>query len=79
MRALVPLKVNALPYFPEVVQVAAVILPLLLLPDTSAAEVPLPSLNAYAAIKPLGAAGVTAVAVPEYGLGFPAASLAPTR
>jgi hypothetical protein len=51
-KAFVPLNVKALPYFPEVVQVAPVIVPLFPLPDTSLTTVPLPSLNPYAAIKP---------------------------
>src|SRR5438094_2945257 len=50
--ALVPLKLKALPYLPDAVQVAPLIVPLLPLPDTSATTVPLPSLNPYAATKP---------------------------
>src|SRR6266496_2002884 len=50
--ALLPLKLKALPYLPDVVQVAPLIVPLLPLPDTSVTTVPLPSLNPYAATKP---------------------------
>src|SRR5207249_1472575 len=50
--ALLPLKLKALPYLPDVVQVAPLIVPLLPLPDPSATTVPLPSLNPYAATKP---------------------------
>src|SRR6266403_2269433 len=50
--ALVPLKLKALPYLPDAVQVAPLIVPLLALPDTSVTTVPLPSLNPYAATKP---------------------------
>src|SRR4029077_5201821 len=52
--ALVPLKDKALPYFPEVVQVAPLMVPLFPLPDTSFTTVPLPSLNPYAATRPSG-------------------------
>ena len=55
-RALVPLKDRALPYLPEVLQVAPLIVPVLLLPDRSATVVPLPSLNPYAATRPLDTA-----------------------
>src|SRR5256886_10926783 len=50
--ALVPLKLKALPYLPDAVQVAPLIVPLLPLPDTSVTIAPLPSLNPYAATKP---------------------------
>jgi len=50
------LKLKALPYLPEVVHVAPVIVPLFPLPDKSLTTVPLPSLNPYAAIK-LGGGG----------------------
>jgi hypothetical protein len=50
--ALVPLKLKALPYWPEVVQVAPLIVPLFPLPDASLTTVPLPSLNPYAATGP---------------------------
>src|SRR5262249_56066931 len=50
--ALVPLKDKALPYLPEVVHVAALMVPLFPLPDRSVNNVPLPSLNPYAATKP---------------------------
>src|SRR4029077_10593100 len=51
-KALDPLKVKALPYLPEVVQVAPLIVPLFPLPDRSLTTVPLPSLNPYAATRP---------------------------
>jgi hypothetical protein len=44
-KAFVPLKVKALPYFPEVVHVAPLIVPSFPLPDRSFTAVPLPSLN----------------------------------
>ncbi len=78
-RALVPLNVSALPNLPAAVQVAAVIVPLLLLPEESATVVPLPSLNAYAATSPAGAFRVVTLATPEYALRLPAASVARTR
>src|SRR5262252_6190210 len=63
-KALLPLKDKALPYLPEVVHVAPVIVPLFPLPDKSLTTVPLPSLNPYAATKPGVAVGVgVAVAV----------------
>src|SRR5947209_3719446 len=76
--ALVPLNCNAPPYFPDADHVAFVIVPLLPFPDASVTVVPEPSSNPYAATNPLGAAGVVALAVLEYGLGFPAASMART-
>ena len=77
--ALVPLNCSALPYFPDVVQVAFAIVPLLPFPDASVTVVPDPSSNPYAATKPDGAAGVLAFAVFVYGLRLPAASVARTR
>src|SRR6516162_9338278 len=50
-KALVPLKVNAFPYLPEVVHVAPLIVPLFPLPDASFTTVPLPSSNPYAATR----------------------------
>src|SRR5215471_17209254 len=47
--ALVPLKDKALPYLPEVVHVAPLMVPLFPLPDASVTIVPDPSLKAYAA------------------------------
>jgi hypothetical protein len=44
-KALLPLKLKALPYLPEVVQVAPLMVPLFPLPDTSLTTVPLPSLK----------------------------------
>jgi hypothetical protein len=41
----VPLNTNALPNLPAVVQLAPLIVPLLLFPDTSATVVPIPSLK----------------------------------
>jgi hypothetical protein len=57
-KALVPLKVNAFPYLPEVVHVAPLIVPLFPLPDASFTTVPLPSSNPYAATRPSVADGV---------------------
>ena len=51
-KALVPLKLNAFPYLPEVVHVAPLIVPLFPLPDASFTTVPLPSSNPYAATRP---------------------------
>src|SRR6516164_1187773 len=76
---LVPLNCSAPPYLPDVTQVAFVIVPLFPLPDASLTVVPEPSSNAYAATSPLGAAGVVALAVFEYVLRLPAASVARTR
>src|SRR5712692_5062679 len=52
-RALLPLKTSALPYFPAVVQVAFAIVPVFPFPEESATVVPVPSLNEYAATRPL--------------------------
>src|SRR5947208_10877721 len=57
-RAFVPLKFKALPYLPEVVHVAPLMVPLFPLPDASFTTVPLPSLNPYAATRPGAALGV---------------------
>src|SRR5438093_11727549 len=78
-KAFVPLKTSALPYFPAVVHVALPIVPVLPLPDASVTVVPAPSLNEYAATSPDVAAGVVALAVLEYKLALPAASIAFTR
>ena len=51
-RAFVPLKFKALPYLPEVVHVAPLMVPLFPLPDASFTTVPVPSLNPYAATRP---------------------------
>src|SRR6266536_1558726 len=51
---LAPLKDKALPKRPDVLHVAPVIVPVLLLPDRSVTAVPLPSLNAYAATRTRG-------------------------
>src|SRR5262245_27355340 len=61
------------PYFPAV-HVAAVMVPLLPLPEMSVAVVPEPASNVYPATRPggpVGAAGVTAVATLEYPLTLP--------
>jgi len=58
--ALVPLKTNALPYLPELVQVVPLTVPLFPFPELSATVVPDPSLNEYAATNPLAWAGDTA-------------------
>src|SRR5262245_20041907 len=52
-RAVVPLNRNALPNFPAGAHVAPVSVPLLALPDESPTAVPVPSLKAYAATRPL--------------------------
>src|SRR5262249_53988439 len=57
-KALVPLKVNAFPYLPEVVHVAPLMVPLFPLPDASFTTVPLPSSNPYAATRPSVGDGV---------------------
>src|SRR5262252_8572703 len=57
-KALLPLKDKALPYLPEVVHVAPLMVPLFPLPDWSFTTVPLPSLNPYAATRPGGGVGV---------------------
>src|SRR6185295_3154517 len=51
----VPLNVSAPPNLPAVDQVAAEIVPVLLLPDASAVETPVPALKEYAATSPFGA------------------------
>src|SRR3954453_14282931 len=53
-RALVPLNERAFPNLPAVLQVAALIVPVLLLPDASVTAVPVPSVKPYAATRPLG-------------------------
>src|SRR3974390_186690 len=77
--ALEPLNVSALPYLPELLQIAPLTVPLFPLPDASLTVVPLPSLNPYAATNPVDAARVVALATGEYPLRFPAASVARTR
>src|SRR6266542_3420106 len=67
--ALVPLKLKALPYLPDAVQVAPLIVPLLPLPDTSVTTVPLPSLNPYAATKPGLGVGVGVGVEVDVGVG----------
>jgi hypothetical protein len=57
-KAFVPLKIKALPYLPEVVQVAPLMVPLFPSPDASLTTVPLPSLNPYAATRPGVGVGV---------------------
>src|SRR5690242_20629556 len=49
-----PSKVAALPYFPAVVQVVPLVVPLLLLPDRSVTLVPVPSLKPYDATSLVG-------------------------
>src|SRR6185503_17080457 len=76
-RALVPLNISELPDLPDVLQVAPLIVPLLLLPEISLTVVPAPSLKAYAATRPpvtcvLATVTVTLVVV----VVFPAASRA---
>src|SRR5436309_2515856 len=76
---LVPLNCNALPYLPDEAQVAFASAPLFPFPDPSLTVDPDPSSNPYAATRPDAPAGVVALAVFEYGLGLPAASVARTR
>src|ERR1700704_4265331 len=61
-RELDPLKLNALPYFPNTQLVFATV-PLLLFPDRSATVVPAPASNEYAATKLDVGAGVVPVPV----------------
>ena len=80
--ALVPLNTSAFPYRPAVVHVAPLSVPVLLFPDASMTVVPEPSLNPYAATRPVGGGGwlnVVALAMSEYPLRFPPASVARTR
>jgi hypothetical protein len=80
-RLLTPLKSNALPYLPEGVHVAPLIVPVFPLPDASATVVPVPSLKLYAATNPVEGGALDVVVVPtlEYPLKFAAASVARTR
>jgi hypothetical protein len=80
-RALVPLNANPLPYLPEAVHVAPLIVPVFPFPEASATVAPVPSLKEYAATSPVegGAFEVVALATLEYALRFPAASVARTR
>src|SRR5262249_48117922 len=54
--AFVPLNCNAPPNFPAVVHVAPLIVPVFPFPEMSVRTVPAPSLNPYAATRPVGAA-----------------------
>src|SRR5512139_3854996 len=74
--ALVPLNTSALPYLPAVIHVAALIVPLLPLPDRSVSVVPDPSLKPYAATRPLGAALDTVTETTAEVVWLPAASRA---
>src|SRR5580658_10740772 len=78
MSEFVPLNTRAFPYLPDVVQVALVIVPVLPFPERSLTVVPVPSSKEYAATSPEIVFNVVAVAVVEYGLKFPAASVALT-
>src|SRR5579871_6143999 len=78
-QALLPLNTSAFPYFPAVVQVAFAIVPVFPFPDASVTVLPVPSLNEYAATNPETNVPVVALAVFEYGLRLPAASVARTR
>ena len=51
-RELVPLKLSALPYLPELDQVVLTAVPELLFPEASVIVIPDPSSNAYAATRP---------------------------
>ena len=80
--ALVPSNTSAPPYRPAVVHVAPLIVPVLLFPDASVTVGPEPSLNPYAATRPVtggGGLNVVALATSEYPLRFPARSVARTR
>ena len=57
-RAFVPLKESAPPYFPDADHVVFDVVPLFPVPEASLTVVPLPSLNEYAATRPLVAARV---------------------
>ena len=57
-RALVPLNDSAPPYLPDADQVVFDVVPLLPVPEASPTVVPLPSLNEYAATRPVVAAPV---------------------
>ena len=57
-RALVPLNDSAPPYLPDADQVVFDVVPLLPVPEASPTVVPLPSLNEYAATRPVVAARV---------------------
>src|SRR4029453_16019920 len=70
-RASDPLKFKALPYLPELVHVAPLTAPLFPLPDASFTTVPLPSLNPYAATKPVAGVAVGVGVVVGVGLGVP--------
>src|SRR5262249_31329731 len=58
-RALVPLKLRALPNLPAVDQVALLNVPLLFIPERSVTVVPCPSLKPSASTRPDGAALAT--------------------
>jgi hypothetical protein len=69
-KALVPLNVKALPYLPEVVHVAPLIVPSFPLLDTSLTTLPLPSLNPYAATRPSVGDGVGVAVGIAVGVGL---------
>src|ERR1700690_3096944 len=75
-RELDPLKTRAFPNLAAPVHVVFVRVPVFPLPDESATVVPVPSSNEYAATSPGTVARVVVAAVLEYGLKFPAASVA---
>src|SRR5262245_64689778 len=74
----VPLNDSAPPFFPVGVHVAFTSVPVRPFPEASPVVVPLPSSNPYAATSDGTVASVVALAVPEYGLRFVAASVART-
>ena len=74
-KAFFPSNTNALPYFPLVVHTAFTMVPVFPVPDESAAVVPAPSLNEYAATSPETNAPVVALATFEYGLTLPGLDL----
>src|SRR5436190_77247 len=76
---LTPLNDRAPPYLPEVDQEVLATVPVLELPEASAAVVPDPSLKPYAATRPVGADEAVPLASFEEGLTLPTASWAVTR
>src|SRR3954467_15872901 len=77
-KALLPLKLRAFPHLP-VTHVAPFTVPELPLPEMSEIVLPFPSSNPYAATRPSPGRGVVALAILEYPLKLPAASVARTR
>src|SRR5215217_6288646 len=74
-RAFVPLNDRALPYFPAVVQVAFVMVPLFPFPDVSARVVPVPASKLYVATRVLAVDTVSPTPAPGVSR-FPLSSTA---